>query len=157
MIKSIFYFIKFVFCKQNIIEHNKENGISESIDNVIESFKHGQFEKLNDSMRSLESSDDSSDESLTGLYEIIIENDDEDQYYCTYCKGNFNKHNHRNSETHKYNLGKRETVYNFNGFFSVDVQQRNDLLDNEGWLSNAVIECYLLCILPTKSHILRNF
>ena len=69
-----FYFIKFVFCKQNIIEHNKENGISESIDNVIESFKHGQFEKLNDSMRSLESSDDSSDESLTGLYEIIIEN-----------------------------------------------------------------------------------
>ncbi len=121
---------------------------------VIKSFKHtGQFEmELNDSMRSLESSDDSSDD------EIIIDNDDDDdQYYCTYCKGNFNKHNHQNSELHKYNLGKRETVYNFNGFFSVDVQQRNALLDNEGWLSNAVIECYLLCILPTKSHILRKF
>jgi hypothetical protein len=86
----------------------------------------------------------------------IISDEDERGNHCSYCNKFYEiNSNHNNSNEHKKNLKKFEIVYNFNGFFSVDAQQRDDLLKG-GWLSNAVIESYLYCILPSGSIILRK-
>jgi hypothetical protein len=147
-----------------IIEYTKSKHFDQSINNVINCINNNNTNnsmldyddtEIDDSINMLEdsSSDSSPDETLDDLYEIISE--DDNTFYCTYCNGNFDKNSgHSSSKEHKERIKNFEVVYHFDEFFSVDAQQRNDLLNNK-WLSNSVIECYLFCTL-SNVFILRN-